>query len=193
MLIRGQHRAMVTVLADRSLCHEDGIVIALSEDECGEYHVDNIELDIEHAHQSENPHPTDGHRQEREHRQLETAEGEPQKEEHDEATRPPDIVEVVGETVGQRTVHLCNIEDVRGREVGFRQCCPPLLAQRQHIDHAVVAVQTIGTDIRGKERRGERTEETDILWLETGGQQRLKRCEGISRKSCLQTFLMEQR
>ena len=95
MFIRSEHLSSVFLFIDGTLGHEDGIVVALSEDKCSQYHIDDIELYVEQPHQSEYPHPADGHWQEREHRQLQTAEREPQEEEHDAAASPSDIVEII--------------------------------------------------------------------------------------------------
>ena len=66
MLVGGKHLAPVSIFVHGSLCHEDGVVIALAEDEGGEDDVHDVELHVEDGHQSQYPQPTDSHRDERE-------------------------------------------------------------------------------------------------------------------------------
>ena len=74
---------MVLVFVKRALCHEDGIVVALTEDEGAQDDVDDIELDAQQRHDAQNPQPTDGHGEERQQCQRQTAERSPEEEEHD--------------------------------------------------------------------------------------------------------------
>ena len=67
--IGGKHGTMVLVLIDRTLCHEDGIVVALTKDEGAQDDVDDIELNAQQRHDTQDPQPTDGHRQEGQQRQ----------------------------------------------------------------------------------------------------------------------------
>jgi hypothetical protein len=55
-------------------CHEDGIVVALTEDEGAQDDVDDIELNAQQRHDTQDPQPTDSHGQERQQRQGQTAE-----------------------------------------------------------------------------------------------------------------------
>ena len=63
--IGGKHGTMVLVLIDRTLCHEDGIVVALTKDEGAQDNVDDIELNAQQRHDTQYPQPTDSHGQER--------------------------------------------------------------------------------------------------------------------------------
>ena len=98
--IGGEHGTMVFVLIERALCHEDGIVVALAKDEGAQDDVDDIELNAQQRHDAQYPQPTDGHRQEGQQRQRQTAERGPEEEEHDAGTRPAYVVKVVGEMGG---------------------------------------------------------------------------------------------
>ena len=91
---------MVIILIDRTLCHKDGIVVTLTKDEGAQDDVDDIELNAQQRHDTQYPQPTDGHRQERQQRQRQTAERSPKEEEHDAGTRPAYVVKVVGEMGG---------------------------------------------------------------------------------------------
>ena len=62
--IGGEHGAMVLVFVKRALRHEDGIVVALTKDEGAQDDVDDIELNAQQRHDTQDPQPTDGHRQE---------------------------------------------------------------------------------------------------------------------------------
>ena len=64
MLIGCKDRLIRLMLVDTTLSHKDGIVISLTEDKRGKDDINDIELDAEYSHESENPHPTDGHRHE---------------------------------------------------------------------------------------------------------------------------------
>ena len=98
--IGGEHGTMVLVLIDRALGHEDGIVVTLAKDEGAQDDVDDIELNAQQRHDTQYPQPTDGHRQEGQQRQRQTAERGPEEEEHDAGTRPAYVVKVVGEMGG---------------------------------------------------------------------------------------------
>ena len=63
--IGGKHRTMVLVLIDRTFCHKDGIVVALTKDEGAQDDVDDIELNAQQRHDTQYPQPTDSHGQER--------------------------------------------------------------------------------------------------------------------------------
>ena len=62
--IGGEHGTMVLVLIDRTLRHEDGIVVTLTKDEGAQDDVDDIELNAQQRHDTQDPQPTDDHRQE---------------------------------------------------------------------------------------------------------------------------------
>ena len=66
--IGGEHGTMVLVLIDRALSHEDGVVVALTKDERAQDDVDDIELNAQQRHDTQDPQPTDSHRQERQQR-----------------------------------------------------------------------------------------------------------------------------
>ena len=151
VLIGGEHLPTVGIFVTGSLGHEDGIVITLSEDESGQDDVYDIKLDTQKSHQSQNPNPADGHRKEGEHRQFDTAQGEPEEEEHDKSAGPANIVEVVGETVGNGTVHPLDIKGIRV----IAKCLHPRIhlrgfhpwMQGQHIDDTIVVCQTVHTHV----------------------------------------------
>ena len=63
--IGGKHGTMVLVLIDRTFCHKDGIVVALTKDEGAQDNVDDIELNAQQRHDTQYPQPTDSHGQER--------------------------------------------------------------------------------------------------------------------------------
>ena len=98
--IGGQHGSMVLVLIKSALGHEDGIVVALAEDKGAQDDIDDIKLDAQQRHDTQNPQPADGHGQERQQCQRQTAERGPEEEEHDAGTGPANVVEVVGEVGG---------------------------------------------------------------------------------------------
>ena len=62
MLIGCKDRLARLMLIDTALGHKDGIVISLTEDKRGKDDINDIELDAEYSHESEDPHPTDSHR-----------------------------------------------------------------------------------------------------------------------------------
>ena len=62
--IGGEHRSMVLVFVKRALRHEDGIVVTLTKDEGARDDVDDIKLNAQQRHDTQDPQPTDGHRQE---------------------------------------------------------------------------------------------------------------------------------
>ena len=64
VLIGSEHLAPVSIFILASLCHKDGVVVALSEDEGGENDVHHIELNIQQCHHAEDPYPADCHREE---------------------------------------------------------------------------------------------------------------------------------
>ena len=109
-LVGGQHRLMVSRLIDRPFGHEDGIIVALSENERGENDIDDIKLDAAESHDTENPQPADSHRQEGQHGQGESAERELKEEEHDASAGPADIVEVVGELTQHPAVQVFHVD-----------------------------------------------------------------------------------
>ena len=90
-----QHGTMVLVLIDSALRHKDGIVVALAKNKCTQDDINDIELNAQQGHDTQNPQPTDGHREEGQQRQRQTAERGPKEEKHDAGTGPADVVEVV--------------------------------------------------------------------------------------------------
>ena len=62
--IGGEHGTMVLVFVKRALRHEDGIVVTLTKDEGAQDDVDDIELNAQQRHDTQDPQPTDSHRQE---------------------------------------------------------------------------------------------------------------------------------
>ena len=63
--IGGQHGTMVLVLIKGTFGHEDGIVVALAEDEGAQDDIDDIKLDAQQGHDTQDPQPADGHGEER--------------------------------------------------------------------------------------------------------------------------------
>ena len=66
--------AFVNIFRDAALRHEDGVVVALTEDEGGEDDVDDVELDAQQRHDAQNPYPADSHRDEGYDGQLDASE-----------------------------------------------------------------------------------------------------------------------
>ena len=60
-LIGGKDSAAVLAFVNESLGDKNAVVIALSENECGENHVDEVEFDVEQVHRTQNPQPRHGH------------------------------------------------------------------------------------------------------------------------------------
>ncbi len=64
VLVGGKAFLPVGIFIDKPFGDEDRVVVALPEDECGEDDVDDVEADVQKAHQSKNPEPTDSQREE---------------------------------------------------------------------------------------------------------------------------------
>ena len=73
-LIGGQNRFATGIFVLAAFGYEYRVVVALSENESGENDVDYIEFYAENRHYSENPNPTEGHREERNQCEGKTAE-----------------------------------------------------------------------------------------------------------------------
>ena len=114
LLVGREHAAAVGIFILAAFGDEDGVVVALTEDEGGQDDVDHIELYVQKRHEAQDPQPADGHGEEGDEGQLDVAERGPEEEENDEAAGPSDIVEVVGKAGGQRGVDLVQSEDVGG-------------------------------------------------------------------------------
>ena len=63
-LVWREDRTFVYVFRDAAFRHENGVVVALAEDECGKDDVDDVELDAQNGHNAQNPYPADCHRYE---------------------------------------------------------------------------------------------------------------------------------
>ena len=87
------------MFVDQPFGNEDCVVVALSENEGCQDDVHQIELDVRQLHDSQNPKPADGHRQERDQTQFEASEREPQEQKNDYSARPADVVEIGGQSV----------------------------------------------------------------------------------------------
>ena len=164
VLVRRQHLPSVSILVHGPLGHEDGIVVALPEDERGKDDVDDVELHSAQRHDAQYPQPAHSHRYEREQCQFEIAEGKPEEEEHDESAGDADIVEIVGQMTGYGAVHA---HDVETEAVLISQ--PVLDAlhisvlDRKHIHDAVPFLRPVDTDVPGKESLRQRCEISRLL------------------------------
>ncbi len=85
------------ILGHESFGDEYRVVVSLSEDECGEDDVDDVEFYREYAHESQNPQPADGERKECEDGEFEAAEGNPEEYEDYEPADKADVVELFRE------------------------------------------------------------------------------------------------
>ena len=101
----------VGVFVHETLGDEDGVVVALAEDEGGEDDVDNVEFDSGELHHAEYPQPADGEGNEGEEGEFEPSEGEPEEEENDEAADIEDVVEVVAEGRHKVGAYVGDVED----------------------------------------------------------------------------------
>ena len=94
VLKRGQQLLLIGKLVDQAVGDKDRVVVALSEDEGGQDDVDDIELHAQHAHDAQDPDPSQGHGEEGQQTQLQPSEGDPKEEEDNESAGETDIVEV---------------------------------------------------------------------------------------------------
>ena len=72
--VGGEDRLSVHIFRDAAFGDEDGVVVALAEDEGGQNDVDDVELDAEQRHDAQNPYPADSHRDEGDDGQLDASE-----------------------------------------------------------------------------------------------------------------------
>ena len=100
-------------------CHEDGIVVALTEDEGGKDDIHYVEFYAKESHESQYPYPTDRHRQERNYGKFDTSEREPKEYEYYSRTCYSYIVKIIGETVGNGTIHTLHIKAAREEFLGI--------------------------------------------------------------------------
>ena len=70
VLVGSKHLAAIGILVLATFGDEDGVVVALSEDEGGENDVYHIELDAQQGHNAQYPHPAYSHREEGKHGEL---------------------------------------------------------------------------------------------------------------------------
>ena len=115
VLIRRKQFLAVGKLVDQSVGDKDGIVVALTEDECRQNHIDDVELHVAERHDTQDPYPAYGHRQECQQTQFQAPERQPQEDEYDESAGKTDIVEVVGKFTGHRPVHPDKVKRVAMR------------------------------------------------------------------------------
>ena len=59
--VGSKNRFLVNIFRDASLGYEDGVVVALTKDEGRQDDIDDVELDAEKRHYTENPNPADSH------------------------------------------------------------------------------------------------------------------------------------
>ena len=102
----GQRYAAASLFSD-----EDGIVIALAEDECSQDNVDDIELHPQHLHDAQYPYPAHSQRQESHQAHLDASQRQPQEDKDHEAADEADIVERVGQGLGQVVADILLPED----------------------------------------------------------------------------------
>ncbi len=180
VLVGSQHLAAVGILVHCPFRHEDGVVVALAEDEGGEDDVDDVELHSAQCHDAQYPQPAHRHRHEREGGQLDAAERQPEEEEHDESAGEADVVEVVGEVVGDSAVHARHVKAVAALCVqGFLHSLDVLVLHRQHVDDMILSVATVCTEMGGEERFHERVEVADVVWAVTLVEQGVEIVEGV--------------
>ena len=84
------------VLVHEAFGYEDGIVITLTEYECGQYYAHNVELYAQHVHNAQYPYPTHSKRQERYQSQFQFPERYPEECKHNESAQEQYHVEVIG-------------------------------------------------------------------------------------------------
>ena len=109
-LVGLHHPTAVGVLVHQSLGDEDGVVVALSEDKCGQDDVDDVELQAEQVHAAQYPHPSDGQRQERNDAQLEAAEAQPQEGKDDKGADEAYVVERIRQGRHQVARHIASVK-----------------------------------------------------------------------------------
>ena len=106
-----QHLAAIGIFLQAALCYKDGIVVSLPKDKCGQYNIYQIELYAQQSHNSKNPYPTDGHREESQQGQFEASERKPEKQKNNGGTGPTQVVEVVCQVASQFPVHAFYVEE----------------------------------------------------------------------------------
>ena len=110
VFVGGQRSASVGVFVNQPLGHEDGVVVALAEDERGQDDVDDVELHVEDAHQPKNPDPAERQRDKGDEAKLDPPHGEEQEDEDDEAADVEHIVEVVRQGSDHAARHRLGVE-----------------------------------------------------------------------------------
>jgi hypothetical protein len=119
VLIGCQHRFTIGIFMGTSFCHKDGIIITLTKDEGGKDDIHYIEFYAKENHESQYPYPTDRHRQERNYGKFDTSEREPKEYEYYSGTCYSYIVKIIGETVGNGTIHTLHIKAAREEFLGI--------------------------------------------------------------------------
>ena len=82
-------------LVFQPLGNEDAVVISHTKDKGGQNNVDDIELQARQAHNSPDPNPAHGQRQEGNERKFQRAETDPQEDEHNKAANQADGIEIL--------------------------------------------------------------------------------------------------
>ena len=109
-----QHPLAIGVFVEQPFRDEDGIVVALAEDEGGQDDVDNIKFDAAQVHDAQDPGPAHRQRQEGQQRQLQTPKREAEEEEHHDAAHIKDVVEIGRKGTDQIVAHIA---DTKGKTV----------------------------------------------------------------------------
>ena len=78
VLVGGKTFLPVGIFIHKTFGDEDRVVVALAEDEGGEDDVDDVEADVQQAHQSKDPEPADSQREEGQKAKFQTAEAKAQ-------------------------------------------------------------------------------------------------------------------
>ena len=154
------------VLILAALGDEDGVVVALSEDEGGEDDVDDVELDAQQRHDAQYPQPAHRHGEEGEQCQFDAAEGEPEEEEDDGGAGEADVVEVVGKGACQCAVHAA---DVEGVVEACLDALHVLLFHGELVHDGVSPCLAVDADVAGEDGGGEGLEVVERLRTVLGG------------------------
>ena len=85
------------VLTQQALGDKDGIVVTLTEYECGQDNAHNVELDAQHIHYAQYPYPAHCQRQERNQGQFQIPERYPKEGKDNESAQEKHHVEVIRE------------------------------------------------------------------------------------------------
>ena len=89
-----QHLLAVRVFVHHALGDENGVVVALPEDEGGEDDVDDVEFHVENAHQAKDPDPRERERHKGGKGDFDASEREEQEGENDETADVQHVIEI---------------------------------------------------------------------------------------------------